>query len=122
MKLMAEKYQQFTGDPPTTICKSLTNNMPPSPTSSWDIRSQIRRVVSDQVAVINDSWEFTRNANPLNAERIYGEFSSSDWLQRADHNCPEIRLPQHNLCPVSISIDGAHLDQIGRMCVEPVIM
>jgi hypothetical protein len=26
------------------------------------------------------------------------------------------------LCTVSIFIDGAHLDNLGRMCVEPVIM
>jgi hypothetical protein len=26
------------------------------------------------------------------------------------------------LCPVSIFIDGAHLYNLGRMCVEPVIM
>jgi hypothetical protein len=28
----------------------------------------------------------------------------------------------HNLCPVSIFINGAHLDNLGMMCVEPVIM
>jgi hypothetical protein len=26
------------------------------------------------------------------------------------------------MCPVSIFIDGAHLDNLGRMCVEPVTM
>jgi hypothetical protein len=35
---------------------------------------------------------------------------------------PELKNPSHYLCPVSIFIDGAHLDQIGRMCVEPVII
>jgi hypothetical protein len=34
MKQMAEKYQKFTGDPPTTIYKSLMNNLPPYPISS----------------------------------------------------------------------------------------
>jgi hypothetical protein len=28
----------------------------------------------------------------------------------------------HYLCPVSIFIDGAHLDNLQKMCVEPVIM
>jgi hypothetical protein len=30
--------------------------------------------------------------------------------------------PTVMLCPISIFIDGAHLDHIGRMCVEPMLI
>jgi hypothetical protein len=35
---------------------------------------------------------------------------------------PEVKQPSQFLCPISILIDGAHLDQIGRMCVKPIII
>jgi hypothetical protein len=70
MKIMAEKYNSFTGDPPKIIYKSLMDNLPSSPISSRDIRSQILSIVSDPSVVINASWEFTRNADPVTAERV----------------------------------------------------
>jgi hypothetical protein len=39
-----------------------------------------------------------------------------------DASVPEIQQDRHYLCPVSIFIDGDHLDNLGIMCVEPVIM
>ena len=97
-------------------------HLPPSPICTWDIRAQIRRVVANPSAVSNATWKFTQQSDPITAERVYGEFSSSDWWERAEASVPELKLPSHFLCPVSIFIDGAHLDQIGRMCVEPVII
>jgi hypothetical protein len=113
---MAEKYKSFTGGTPKTIYKSIIDSLPPSAISSWNIRPQIRCLVSDPSAAINASWEFTQNADHIAAERVYGVFSSSEWWQMADQNCPEIFQPRHHLFPVSIFIDGAHLDQIGHMC------
>jgi hypothetical protein len=52
---------------------------------------------------------------------MYGEFSGWEWLEEADASVPEIQQDRHYLCPVSIFIDGAHMDNLGRMCVEPIM-
>jgi hypothetical protein len=47
---------------------------------------------------------------------------SRQWWEEAEESVPEIQQDRHYMCHVSILIDGAHLDNLGRMCVEPVIM
>jgi hypothetical protein len=42
--------------------------------------------------------------------------------EEADTSVPEIQQDRQYVCPVSIFIDGTHLDNLGRMRVEPVIM
>jgi hypothetical protein len=53
---------------------------------------------------------------------VYGEFSGCEWWEEAEASIPEIQQDMNYMCPVSIFIDGAHLDNLVRMCVEPVIM
>jgi hypothetical protein len=60
--------------------------------------------------------------DPITAQRFYGEFSGCEWWKEADESVPEIRQDRHYLCPVRIFIDGAHPENLGIMCVEPVIM
>jgi hypothetical protein len=122
MKRMESKYKKYIGSPPVTTYQRLLDHLPPSPISKWDVSSQIRRVLSDPSAVARATWKFAKESDLFSGERVYGEFSSTDWWERADATTPEIHHPRHYLCPVSIFIDGAHLDQIGRMCVEPVIL
>jgi hypothetical protein len=63
-----------------------------------------------------------KNIYPLTAQRIYGEFSGCDWWEQADTYVPEIAQDRHYLCLASTFVDDAHLDNLGRMCVEPVTM
>jgi hypothetical protein len=96
--------------------------LPLSPISTWDIASQIRHVLACPNTVTNLTWQYTKEAYPRTADRVYGEFSSSEWWERAYGSIPEIQQQNHYLYPISIFIDGAHLDQIGGMCVGPVII
>jgi hypothetical protein len=45
MKNMQQKYKKNVGPPPTTTFRSLGEGLPQSPVITWDIASQIRRVV-----------------------------------------------------------------------------
>jgi hypothetical protein len=60
MKKMQQKYKKNMGPPPTATFQSLGEGIPQSPVTTWDIASQIRRVVSDQASVVNATWEFTK--------------------------------------------------------------
>jgi hypothetical protein len=81
---MQDKYELFTGDPPRKIYKSLMDNIPASPIASWYIKSQICQIVSDPNAVMNVTYDFTVEADPITAKHIYGEFISSNGGRRPD--------------------------------------
>jgi hypothetical protein len=122
MKKMQQKYQKIVGPPPTTTFQSLGEGLPQSPVTTWDIASQIRRVVSDPASVANATWEFTKTMDPSTGERIFGQFHSSLWWERAHTTVPQLKKPNNFLAPISIFIDSARLDLIGRKEGEPVIV
>jgi hypothetical protein len=68
---MQDKYKHLNGDPPNTIYKSIMDHLPSSPITSWDIKSQIRRILSDPTAVGKATWEFTAEADPISAKTLY---------------------------------------------------
>jgi hypothetical protein len=90
--------------------------------TTWDIASQIRRLVSDPASVVSATWEFTKTTDPSTADRIYGQSHSSLWLERAYTTVPKLKQPNNYLAPISIFIDSARLDRIGRKEGEPVIV
>jgi hypothetical protein len=94
----------------------------PSPSSYWDIASQIWCTLANPKATINATWKFTKEFDHVTGQRVYGEFNGCEWWEEAEASFPDIQQDRHYLCPVSIFIDGAHLDNLGRMCVEPVIL
>jgi hypothetical protein len=53
MNKMQQKYQKIVGPPPTTNFQSLGEGLPQSPVTTWDIASQIHRLVSDPASVAN---------------------------------------------------------------------
>jgi hypothetical protein len=122
MNQMIAKYEPFTAPPPKTIYRRLGDHLPPSPISYWDIASQIRCTLANPEAAANATWKFSKKIDPVTAQRVYGEFSGCEWWEEADASVSEILQDRHYVCPVSIFIDGAHLNNLGRMCVEPVIM
>jgi hypothetical protein len=73
-------------------------------------------------ATTNATWKFPKEFDPITAQCVYGEFSGCEWWEDANAPVPDIQQDRHYLCPVSIFIDGAHLNNHGRMFVEPVIM
>jgi hypothetical protein len=122
MNRMMAKYEPFTGPPPNTIYRSLGYHLPPSPIIYWDIALQIRCTPANPKATINATWKFTKEFDPVTGQRVYGEFSGCEWWEEADASVPEIQQDRQYLCHISIFIDGYHLDNLGRMCVEPVII
>jgi hypothetical protein len=91
--------------------------LPPSPIRYWDIASQIWCTLANPKATINAIWKFTKEFDPVTGQRVYGEFSGCEWWEEVEASVPEIQQDRHYMCPVSIFIDGAHLDNLGRMCV-----
>jgi hypothetical protein len=91
MNRMHCKYQQYTDSPLKSIYKSLLEGLPPSPISTWDIASHIRCVVASPNPITNVTWQFTKEADPKTAERVYGELSRSEWWERSDGSIPEIK-------------------------------
>jgi hypothetical protein len=110
MNRMMEKYELFTGPPPKTIYRSLGDHLPPSPISYWDIASKPHSMQP----------RIQKEFDPITGQRVYDEFSGCEWWEEADAYVPEIQQDRHYICPVSIFIDGSHLDNLGRMCVEPL--
>jgi hypothetical protein len=85
---MQDKYQKYT--PPPTVYKSILEGLPPSPIITWDITSQIRRVVACPNVVTNMTRQFIKEADPKTAEHMYEDFRSTEWWERADGSIPEI--------------------------------
>jgi hypothetical protein len=94
----------------------------PSLISYCDIASHIWCTLANPEATTNATWKFSKEFEPITAQRVYGEFSGCEWWEEADAYIPEIRQHMHYLFPVSIFIDGAHLDNLCRICAEPVMM
>jgi hypothetical protein len=117
MNRMMANYEPFTGPPPKTIYRSLGDHLPPLPISYWDIASQIRCTLANPKATINTTWKFTKEFDPVTGQLVYGEFSGREWWEEVDASVPEIQQDTYYICPVSIFIDGAHIDNLGRMCV-----
>jgi hypothetical protein len=122
MKKMQQKSQKIVGSPPTTTFQSLREGLPQSPVTTWDIASQIHRLVSDPASVVNATWEFKRTTDPSTDERIFGQFNSSLWWERAHTTVPQLKKHNNFLVPISIFIDSARLDLIGRKEGEPVVV
>jgi hypothetical protein len=88
MILMMVNYEPFTGPPPKTIYRSIGDHLPPSPISYWDIASQIRCTLANPKAIINATWKFTKEFDPVTGHRVYGEFSWCEWWEEADASVP----------------------------------
>jgi hypothetical protein len=121
MKKMRKK-EKIVGSPPTTTSQSLGEGLPQSPVTTWEIASQIRHLMSDPASVVNATWEFKKTTDPLTVQRIFGQFHSSFWRERAHNTVPQLKEPNNFLAPIIIFIDSARLDLVGRKEGEPAIV
>jgi hypothetical protein len=83
---------------------------------------QIRCTPANPEATTNATWRFPKEFDPITDQRVYGEFSGCEWWEDVNAPVPDIQQDRYYLFTVSIFIDGAHLNNHGRMCVDPVIM